>query len=226
MMKKTFLTRFSALILIAAATTLSAQKKKRANYEDIMNSKDIAKIENFLKEAHPQDPRRTVLKPKLIALKNEAWTKGAKEAKPMQARPVVQEIPNAFIRRPYSTEAEEFKKLMMQNSTAMKEKTVKLLNQLFDNDISNKEAIVLFQNNSDCNMILRMQGSNFYNLAVPAHGENSIVVQKGQYAIYSNMCDELYTSQKDVKKHLMVVLNNPVVKDSSVGTASSKTAQK
>lgn len=226
MMKKNSLTKFSAILMLAAATTLSAQMNKRASYGDILNTKDIAKIERFLKTAHPQDPRRTVLKPKLIALKNEAWTKGAKDAKPMQARPILYYVPNDFMTKPYSSEAQEFKKLMTQNSTAMKEKTVKLLNHLFDTDISNKEAILLVQNNSDCNMIMRIQGINFYNLAVPAHGENSIILRKGEYALYSNVCDELYTGQKNLDQHVMVVVNNPLVKDSLSGAATQKAAQK
>ena len=188
-----------------------AQKKKE-KYQDILNTTDIKKIEAFLQTAHPEDPRRTVLKPKLIALKNSAWTKGAKDAKPMAARPIVTEVPKSFVNRPNSSEAEEFKKLMTETSTAQKQKTVKLLNTLFDQDINKKEAILLIQNNSDCNMILRIEGKDtFYNLAVPAHGENTIVVNKGEYELSSNICDAKYISKKDLKKNLMVVLNNPVV---------------
>lgn len=218
------LSKISAVILLSAATLLSAQKKKKADYEDILNTKSIPQIERFLKTAHPQDPRRTVLKPKLIALKNEAWTTGAKDAKPMASRPIVEEVPKSFTRRPYSSEAVEFQRLMTQNSAAMKEKTVKLLNQLFDNDISNQEAILMVQNNSDCNMIMRISGDRFYNLAVPARGENSIVLHKGKYILWSNLCDEQYVAEKDVRKHVMVVLNDPVVKDSHSGAASATAA--
>lgn len=207
---------------------ISAQKKKE-KYQDILNTPDIKKIEAFLQTAHPEDPRRTVLKPKLIALKNAAWTKGAKDAKPMAARPVVAEIPNAFVNRPNSAEVEEFKTLMTETSTAQKQKTVKLLNILFDQDINKKEAILLVQNNSDCNMILRIQGKDvFYNLAVPAKGENSIVMNKGEYELTSNICDSQYVSKKELKKNLMVVLNNPVVniQNTNVATGSSVKAKK
>ncbi len=221
MMVKIPFRKISTVLFLSAVTVLSAQKKKKASYEDILNTKSIPKIERFLKTAHPQDPRRTVLKPKLIALKNEAWTEGAKDAKPMAARPVVEEVPRAFTKRPYSSEAVEFQRLMLQNSAAMKEKTVKLLNQLFDNDVSNKEAILMVQNNSDCNMIMRISGDRYYNLAVPARGENSIVLQKGKYILFSNLCDEQYVAEKEVRKHVMVVLNDPVVKELNSGSSST-----
>lgn len=179
-----------------------------------MQSTNIQEIENFLKTAHPEDPRRIVLKPKLVALKNAEWTKGAKSAKPMEARPIVMEVPNSVIRNENSSEAEEFKKLIAESSTQHKEKTVKLLNTLFDQDITKKEAIVLIQNNSDCNMIVRIQGKDFYNLAIPAHGENSLVLNKGTYQFSSNICGSRYLSNKEITKSIVVILNNPVVSPS------------
>jgi hypothetical protein len=37
---------------------------------------------------------------KLIALKNAEWTKGARTAKPMEARPVISDIPKSVMRNP------------------------------------------------------------------------------------------------------------------------------
>ena len=180
----------------------------KEDYNDILNTKDIQKIEVFLKNAHPEDPRRSVLKPKLIALKNAEWVKGRSNHKPMAPRPVVLDIPNAFFINRKSTEAEEFKKLMLETSTAHQQKTVKLLNQLFDNDPPNKEAIILVQNNSDCNMIMRIQGKEFYNIAIPANAENTLVVKKGEYIFSSDICGIKYTSNKTVSKSIMIILNN------------------
>lgn len=200
--------------LILLSCHAFSQKKKS---KDILQSTNIQEIENFLKTAHPEDPRRIVLKPKLVALKNAEWTKGTKSAKPMEARPIVMEVPNAVMRNENSSEAEEFKKLIAESSTEHKEKTVKLLNTLFDQDITKKEAIVLIQNNSDCNMIVRIQGKDFYNLAVPAHGENSLVLNKGTYQFSSNICGSKYLSNKEITKSIVVILNNPVVSPSKSG---------
>lgn len=201
-MKKTLTT---LLFLLLIAGTASAQKK----HKDILKSVNIKEIEEYLKNAHPEDPKRSVLKPKLIALKNSEWTKGAKTAKPMEARPVITDIPDRFMRNSNSNDAEEFKKLIAETSDQHKEKTVKLLNAMFDEDITRKEAVLLFRNNSDCNIILRIEGKDFHNLAVPAHGENFIILNKGSYTLNSNVCDIKYSSLKDIKKSIFVVIENP-----------------
>lgn len=202
-MKKNLLTVLFFTFLLPSFTY--AQKGSK----DILKSTNIKEIEEYLKNAHPDDPKRSVLKPKLIALKNTEWTKGARTAKPMEARPVISDIPKSVMRNPNSNEAEEFKRLLLESSAEHKEKTVKLLNAMFNEDITRKEAILLFKNNSDCNIVLRIEGKDYYNLAVPAHGENFVVLNKGLYSINSNVCDMKYTSQKDIKKSIFVTIDNP-----------------
>ncbi|KMQ59280.1 hypothetical protein ACM46_19295 [Chryseobacterium angstadtii] len=197
------LTTFLFIFLISGFAT--AQK----NSKEILKSTNIREIEDYLKNAHPEDPKRSVLKPKLIALKNAEWTKGAAKAKPMEARPVMTDIPKRFMKNSNSDDAEEFKRLLAETSDQHKEKTVKLLNAMFDEDITRKEAVLLFRNNSDCNIILKIEGKDFYNLAVPAHGENFIVLNKGSYTLNSNVCDIKYASSKDIKKSIFVVIENP-----------------
>lgn len=206
----------AALILtVFSALHFSAQKKK----SDILKSTNIKEIENFLRVAHPDDPRRSVLKPKLISLRNSTWMKAGKPSF-ASLKPVVTEIPRSVMQQ-HNAEAEEFRKLLDENSGNHQKKTVKLLNQLFNNDVSNKEAILLLQNNSDCNMIVRIQGNEFYNLAVPAHGENSVVIKKGDYQLSSNVCDARYSSTKNIAKNMLVILNNPVVNLQTYAQAKS-----
>lgn len=176
---------------------------------NILESTDIQEIENYLAKTHPDDPKRSVLKPKLIALKNAEWTKGKKDAKPMEARPIISEIPSDAIRRPNSEEAEEFKRLIASTSQEHKDKTVKLLNAMFNEDINSKEVILLFKNQSDCNLVLKIQGKDFYNMAVPAKGENFIVINKGAYTLTGNVCDVVYSSKKEINKSLFLTINNP-----------------
>jgi hypothetical protein len=190
---------------------LHAQKK---NFKNILKTTSIPEIEEFLKVAHPEDPRRSVLKPKLVLLKNQAWTKGAKNAKPMEARPIIIDIPNSVMRN--SSDAEEFKRLITENNNQHKDKTVKVLNAMFNEDLSSNEAILLCRNNSDCNIIMRIQGKEFYNLAVPANGENFIVVKQDEYVLTSSICDLQYSSKKEIKKGVFITLNNPVEKNTII----------
>jgi len=108
------------------------------------------------------------------------------------------------------TEASEFNMLMAENPVEHKNKTVKILNSLFDNDPNTKECIVMIQNKSDCNIIVRIEGvgTTKYRLPVPAHGDNSIVIQKGDYLLTSIVCGAQYASQKTIQKPLMVALGS------------------
>lgn len=202
-MKKKFLTILFFTFLTPGFTY--AQKSSK----DILKSTNIKEIEEYLKAAHPDDPKKSVLKPKLIALKNSEWTKGARTAKPMEARPVIADIPKNAVNDPNSNEAEEFKRLIAETSAEHREKTEQLLNTMLNEDITKKESILLFKNNSDCNIVLRIEGKEYYNLAVPAHGENFIIVNKGSYTLNSNVCDMKYFSQKDIKRSIFVTINNP-----------------
>ncbi len=203
-MKKIFLIAF-----LSVSISIFSQRNK---YNNILESKSIPEIENFLKEAHPDDPRRIVLKPKLIALKNSEWTKGAKNAKPMQARPIiVTEIPKTVIQKKEGSEAEEYKNLLIENSKSQQEKMVRTLNKMFETDEKAHESLLLVQNNSECNMIMRINGDSFYNLAVPAHGENTIILLNGNYELKCDVCGIKYNSIKSIQKSMMVILNKPAM---------------
>ncbi|WHF51141.1 hypothetical protein QGN23_11970 [Chryseobacterium gotjawalense] len=208
-MKKIFFT-----LSIVSCISISAQKK----YNNIVNSNNITEIENFLKEAHPDDSRRFTLKRKLVSLKNQQWMKQEKSSfspvQPSKAKAVEQANPTGISVKStssglvnHSSEDEEFRKLISETSATHKEKTVKLLNQLFDNDISNEHAILLIKNTGDCNIIVRIKGKEFYNLAVPAHGENFLTVKKGEYQLSGNMCEARYNSSKNIAKNMLVTLN-------------------
>lgn len=89
--------------------------------------------------------------------------------------------------------------------------TVQLLNKLFENDESTKETIVVIKNNSDCNIVVKIEGTNGlqYKLPIPAKSENSKVINKGDYIFSSRVCGFMYSSQKTVNKSLMISLDTP-----------------
>ncbi|WP_185151664.1 DUF6759 domain-containing protein [Chryseobacterium sp. SN22] len=195
------------ILIISAGFFLASCKVKPSEkgFQNILESKNITEIERFLKTCHPDDPKRNVMKSKLIALKNSEWMKSGKNA-----RPVISEIPGHLLKNSNSVEAEEFKRLIASTTKEHSDKTVKLLNAMFNEDISSKEVILLLRNNSDCNMIVRIQGKHFYNLAVPAKNENFMVINKGSYVLTSNVCDIIYSSKKEISKSLFLTINNPV----------------
>ena len=194
--------KFFVLLMLFFLILLSGQKRK----EDILESKSIPEIENYLKNVHPDDPKRTVLRAKLISLKNEWMKSSSKPSEP--AKPTITAIPPAKPSK--NSEQEEFEELMNQSEAAKNSHTAKLLSQLFDNDTNSDDAILLAENYSDCNMIMRISGKNYYNLAIPRHGENSIVIKKGEYLLTSNLCDAKYSSVKFIEKNMMITLKGHI----------------
>lgn len=260
---KKLLLFFSAILFI----NLSAQSKDK-DYSNILRSKSIYEINAFLRDAHPDDPRRSVLKPRVMEMMKE-YIKNAKpgdtKVKQMQdwlamlkRRPSTKisfDEMNAIIKQKQiakyqkelqvgqaavvytpsnpknvyvaaaavttttvaaipDAEAAEFNMLMAENPSEHKNKTVKILNSLFDNDPNAKECIVMIENKSDCNIIVRIEGvgTTKYRLPVPSHGDNSIVVEKGDYLFTSIVCGAQYASQKTIQKPLMVALGSSAKK--------------
>lgn len=272
---------------------LAPAQQKMKNYNEIMKSRNIYEIDAFLRDAHDQDPRRDILKNRLMDLINkyikEAYP-GDQSVKGLQEKlAILKRKPStkitfeemsenirrkqkleyerrlAVLKNPTKTstptttysptmskedyadavaranalnktgeedkaigtggtafnlkasaalsenEEQEFNLLMNDSPIEHKNKTVKLLNKLFDNDPTSKDCIVLIQNKSDCNMIMRIEGigNTKYRLAIPAKNENSVVVLKGDYLFTSIVCGAQYASQKTVQKAMMVALDNP-----------------
>lgn len=265
---------FIFLILLVFFAPLPAQQKLK-DYKDIMQSNKIYELDAFLRDANPDDPRREVIKPRLILLLKDY----IKKAHPADTRVKEFQEKLAMLKRRPSTkityeemgeiirqkqiekykqdlanlqnnknlavnntagntaavpgkagsnsapvavnvagsskmssdEAQEYNEMMAVSAEEHKNKTVKILNKLFDNDPSSTDVIVMIQNKSDCNMIMRMEGAGNvkYKLAIAAHGENSIVIDKGDYLFSSLVCGAQYASQKTVQKSIVVSLGNP-----------------
>lgn len=256
-MKKHFLFLFIFLLV-----NISAQNRNK-DYRNILQSKNIYEINAFLRDAHPDDPRRSVLRPKVLGMMKEyiqnaeGSDRKVKEMQEMLAilsrrsstkitfeefnanikqkqiarfqaelnspQTLIKYTPstkqnvfvtptNANAKLPViaNTEADEFNMLMASNPTEHKNKTVKILNSLFDNDPNSKECIVMIENKSDCNIIVRIEGvgNTKYRLAIPAHENNSVVIEKGNYLLTSLVCGAQYASQKTIQKPLMVALGS------------------
>ena len=105
MMKKLVLvfTVFFSLLTVA-------QKKK-----DIIYSQDIKELESFLQTAHPEDPRRKILKSRIVSIKNATWMKNG-NVTVSSAKPAVLEAPKIELKPIVNDETEEFKKLIAETS--------------------------------------------------------------------------------------------------------------
>ncbi|WPO81295.1 DUF6759 domain-containing protein [Chryseobacterium sp. JJR-5R] len=200
-MKKTQIKKVFQVIFFLGFFILNAQK----NTKNILKSNDITEITNFLQTCHADDPRRQILKRKLIDLKNQAWTKpGSGPA--MEMRPLVSTtIPSVN----YQTlEKEEFEKLISETSSEHNEKTVKLLNNLFTDNSENDTAVLLVRNKTKCNFIIRLKNDSYYKMPVKENSENFITLKKGKYLVETKICEKLYVSEKDIFKNTLLELKD------------------
>lgn len=86
-------------------------------------------------------------------------------------------------------------------------KTAAMLTHLFNNDINKNEAYVNIKNKSSCNLIVKINGKKYYNLSVPARGENFILIDKGEYVLTTMVCDAKYSSLKKITQDVEIALN-------------------
>ncbi|SFN60063.1 hypothetical protein SAMN05421594_3488 [Chryseobacterium oleae] len=86
-------------------------------------------------------------------------------------------------------------------------KTAAMLTHLFNNDINKNEAYINIKNSSNCNLIVKISGKKYYNLTVPAKGQNFILIDKGEYVLTTMVCDAKYSSIKKVTQDIEIALN-------------------
>ncbi len=86
-------------------------------------------------------------------------------------------------------------------------KTAAMLTHLFNNDLNKNEAYINIKNRSACNLIVKISGKKYYNLTVPAKGENFILVDKGEYVMTTSVCDAKYSSLKKITQDIEIALN-------------------
>lgn len=109
------------------------------------------------------------------------------------------------------TENKEFEELMEKDQINKKQVTAEVLTYLLNDDDSNdpKTAAVI-DNNSSCDIILRLveiQGNRIYNLPVPKNSKNQFVIYKGNYTMKTNVCAAKYYSQKQISAPLILKLS-------------------
>lgn len=180
-----------------------SQKKKspdKRKYNYIISTDNIQDIQEFLDTANHEDPRYPICKRRLIELKNKTWMHNGPISF-MKARPL--ENSQQIIARNFVNE-EEFASLMKKNAEKHNEKTVDLLNSMFNPDLNTDNKIILVQNNSDCNFIINFSGNEVIKLAVPAHGEDFVILKKGDYNISSNVCGANYESKKTFTENKII----------------------
>lgn len=174
------------LIFVSTFSQVSIFEAKRTT--------DKAVVEKFIRD-NPKHPAVPELQQKLLSLKYGG--------NPQIAKPTVTPMTETKIEKTSkvgTTAARGEPSEQAKNTAAM-------LTSLFSNDPNKKEAIVQFVNKSKCVLIIKISGKKFYNLTVPANGQNYILVEKGNYTVSTSICDAIYNQNKALTKDLIITLN-------------------
>ncbi len=181
--------------------SFSAVVFSQSNYtaEQVEKSSDPKVIANFIK-FNPEHPKTPEFKRKLFAVINndQSPAQQAKVAKPTVAPIDTKKLENSVN-----------KEVAKKGTSAKSQQTVDLLNHIFNSDPTSKTAYVQIVNKSNCNLIVKISGKQFYNLSVPANNQNFILVDKGNYTLTTSVCDAKYSSAKSISKDMVITLNAP-----------------
>jgi len=235
-MKKIFLLLFVCIFTLGfsqkkkkAKTKAVIEKETVIIYteQDAESSKEARIIAGFLKQ-NPGHAKTDYFKRKLIEM---IMADNSPEAKPI-IKPISKEKIESIVK---NNELNSGKTIASTASSPAKaEKTVKyasvgsakntssnnksepsedakrtaaMLTHLFNNDPSDTEAYLNIKNKSNCNLIVKLTGKKFYNLTVPAKGQNFILVNKGEYVLTTMVCDAKYSSLKRISQDIEIILN-------------------
>lgn len=108
-------------------------------------------------------------------------------------------------------ENKEFSTLLQKDQINKKQMTAEVLNYLLNESKSqDPKTAAVIENNSNCNIILRLvgvQSNQIYNLPISRNSKNQFVILKGKYTLKSNICGAAYYSQKNITEPLILKLS-------------------
>lgn len=213
------------VILIFNSLWIFSQTKEEL--DNAMLSKDEYKIAYFIKK-YPNDPNIPFLKKKLDYIRSNTITIAVQNLASLKNR--IKELPksketNFPIVPLKNTSLNNLEKInsivnlekkdpvsMLQNKNSINnkisppKKSEAIINHLFNNDPTNKEAFLQIQNQSDCDIKVKIEGKSVYYMDVPKNSDNYVLVPKGKYNISAEMCKAQYFSSKILNKDMLIKL--------------------
>ncbi|MBK1898211.1 DUF6759 domain-containing protein [Chryseobacterium paridis] len=233
-MKKIFLLIFLCIFTLGFSQKKKKAKSKAVveketliiyTEQDAESTKEARVIAGFLKQ-NPNHAKTDYFKRKLIEI---IMADNSPEAKPT-IKPISKEKIEKIVKNnelnsaktiavnstPATIEKKvNYASVSNTNNTSSKKsepseeskRTAAMLTHIFSNDDNLKEAYINIKNRSSCNLIVKISGKKYYNLSVPAKGQNFILIDKGEYVLTTMVCDAKYSSLKRINKDIELELN-------------------
>ena len=115
-------------------------------------------------------------------------------------------VPYSYRNSPVEN-SDNFEELMKIDEVDRKIRAAEAVN-LFLNEVpEDKNAAVLIENNSTCNMVVRIVGAKNYQLPVPKMGKNYMVLPKGMYQFQAKVCNSSYNATKNLMESISIALS-------------------
>lgn len=187
--------------------------------QDAESTKEARVIAGFLKQ-NPNHAKADYFKRKLIEIIMADNSPEAKPTiKPIDKNKIEKIVRNNELNSAKIGTARSGEKSAVEKKGAYKgenkksepseenKKRAAVLTHLFSNNSNLTEAYVNIKNKSNCNLIVKISGKKYYNLNVPAKGQNFILIDKGEYIVTTMVCGAKYSSVKKINKDIEIELN-------------------
>lgn len=171
---------FKTLVLLLLSIKVYSQSKYTAEQVELSDNPQM--IANFIK-FNPKHPKTPIFREKLYKI--------------ITATTNTPSVTNKTKKSPTQI-------LVSSEQNSHRQKTVNLLNHLFDTDPNKKQAYVSIENHSNCDIIMLFSGKKSYTLKIKQKNQNFILIDKGHYTMSSNVCNSKYSSIKNIIKDITV----------------------
>lgn len=190
-----------SILLIFFGSFMWAQSKQAL--DKVMLSKDVQEIAAFIKN-YPSEPNVPFLKRKLNNL-----TTTAKTAAKTSATAVIKDASAAPRLVPAGTASAALNPSKKDNGKpyVSAKRVEDALNHLFNNDPTNPDAYLQINNQSECDIRVKIEGKKAFYLEVPKKTENFVLVPKGNYRISTDLCQAPYNMVKNLTQDTQIKFN-------------------
>ena len=106
-----------------------------------------------------------------------------------------------------NSESQEFSELMKLDAIDRRSRSAAAINHFVNDSGNSATAALLIENDTNCDIILRIKGNQSYRLPIPKKGKNYLVVPKGTYSFQSKFCNSRYNTSKIIDESLTIKLS-------------------
>lgn len=105
------------------------------------------------------------------------------------------------------SQEESFEELMIIDAVDRKARAIAAANQFLNDGPEDTVAAILIENESNCDVIIKIFGIKNYTLPIPKNGKNFLVVPKGNYSLKGEVCNTIYNSTKNITQSINLKLS-------------------